>query len=330
MNGVLGSLALAVLLGLVGTRPAAALCICDAFGDCSSAAACVGKNPGDTCSPPRNATCKIVAGNGNGLSCCCGCSRGQGPISCLYTPVAEQLALLGETVCAAAATTPAPLGQACICADRKLDKQTDKVVTGAQNDLRKADAACRKGKSATKRANAGRKKVGKLKKRIARALADDDITSDCATALNQLVDDFIVDIDQAGQGGGTATTTTTTTLPSGPTCTPTFTSAPGFPDEVDFHVVCQGGNDVLGGFTIEMAPGFQITNRIDPPGFTCLFAGPTDTFPCTGPFAFGDTITGGRLHTVPPPGTPGFGATLVIKGQDGNDVVGGPFPFTGP
>ncbi len=89
MGRMMVTVLLALWLGAGGE--ADALCNCSDVDGCSSAAACLGKNPGDTCTPPSNATCKIVKGDAGGLSCCCGCSRGAGPLSCVFDEVSSSL-----------------------------------------------------------------------------------------------------------------------------------------------------------------------------------------------------------------------------------------------
>jgi hypothetical protein len=326
---------------LAGTALAApgeveALCVCGDFGNCSSAIACEGKNPSDACSPPRKATCKIVQGNGNGVTCCCGCSRGRGPLSCLYTPVADRLADLDAAVCGEAAGAAGPAGSSCSCPSRSLDRQAKKIVKRAGRALRGADQACRKGRDHRKKVRAANEHVSGLKKRINRAVAKNDITAACGDQLTWLVDDVLSDITDAGQGGPSVTTTTTTagstttstTQPSGPSCDASFHVVPGFPFEREFRISCTGGSASLNGFGVKLDPGFQITNELDPNGFACQIQSQLSTNDwlwCAGSFGFGDVVTGGRIATLPPPSQPGFGAGLTISTTGGDDF--GPFRF---
>jgi hypothetical protein len=327
------SFAISFLAALAAAPDVDALCTCGTFGDCSSAIACDGKLPDDPCSPPRQATCKVVQGNINLITCCCGCSRGSG-LSCLYTPVADDLVALDDAVCdstAAVASTPAGNAKGCFCPDTKLARRTRKTRKKAASKLRRADKLCKKGKNVRKHVKAATNSLNGLDRFVDRLLNKQEITPNCATGLKTLIDQFGVRIDDAGQGGGSGggTTTTTTTLPAGPTCTPTFHTVPSFPNEYEFRFTCTGGSEALTGFSIKVSAGFQITNHLPPSlfSFSCQVKNepnPNDTLWCIGGFGFGQAITGGHIRTTPAPTEPGFGAMLSV--EDG--VSYGPFDFT--
>jgi hypothetical protein len=331
------SVAISLLVALAAAPDVEALCTCGTFGNCSSAIACDGKLPGAACKPPRRATCKVVQGNINLITCCCGCSRGRGLLSCLYTPVADDLVALDDAVCdsgAAVASTPAGNAKGCFCPSTKLARRARKTRKKAASKLRRADKQCNKGKDVRKHVKAATDNLNGLDRFVDRLLKKDEITPTCATGLKGLIDQFGVRIADAGQGGGTNVTTTTTTpggttttMAAGPTCNPTFHTAPGLPNEYDFQFTCTGGNEPLKGFGIKVSAGFQLTDKIDPTDFTCQIQtqqNPQDWLWCTGDFNFGQAITGGRIHTTPAPTGPGFAATL--SAVDG--ATYGPFDFT--
>lgn len=322
---MVGWLARSVLALLaVGCLPAAAsaLCICDAFDGCSSAAACSGKNPGDTCTPPRNATCKIVKGNAGGLSCCCGCTRGDGPLSCVYEPVVATLDQLDVVAC--------DTDGACVCDDRKIDKRAQRTKRQATVKLRSAENGCAKGKDPRKKTAAARKKVESLDAQIEQLVAKNKATPECETALKGLVSEFGVALEAAERGDPppSVTPVATPTPGFGPTPTPTpgpgldcsgaLSIPPGFPNERNFQFLCNGpASDGFTGFRLLAPNGYQFVNQIDPPGFTCVIQttnAANDTFGCTGPLGLGITIDGGRVAIAPTPAAPFVIELFIVNG----------------
>ncbi len=314
----------ALVAGIAGApQPADALCTCGDRDGCSSAAVCVGKSPGDTCSPPRNSTCKIVVGTGNDLNCCCGCSRGPGPISCVLGPVADALE---------AARVPAET-----CPSERAHTIADKTTDRAADKLRGGEKKCKAKKPATKQVNSAKKGLRGLRGKLDKLERRGKIAEGCADAYGDLADGFLEEIDDAQNGGTGGGGTTTSTTTAGTTTTST-TAAPfqcagqlqnvvGFPDELDMWIQCATG----GPFTVFGVhfPGRQITNQLFPDGFDCQitdFQGGTDNyFWCSGPFA-NAPFDAGRVHLVPPP-VPGMGAGLFV-GMNGTTY--GPFQMTGP
>lgn len=318
---------MAVMVAVLGTGGAAwALCNCADVDGCSSALACASANPGDACSPPSGATCKIVQGSAGGLSCCCGCSRGAGPLSCVFMPVADALVELG----------------AATCGSEKLEKLNEKAVDKAQKSLLKGQEACTKGK--TKRVpgklRGAKQKLEGVGKKLDRLVKKGEIDQACADGYRALADEFLDDIDDLGSstvpgesttstsvpGGSTTSTsvvpgsTTSTTVPSSD-CTAAFSFFD--PNEVDILITCPPGSYT--GFTITPLQPRTITNFLTPTGFSCsILAG--GTFDCTGNFSGGAPVDGGRIHTSPAP-LAGMGGTMtVLQGMS----EFGPFTVTGP
>lgn len=330
MAGWLARLLIVLSVVVVGMAPgdASALCNCADVDGCLSAAACAGKNPGDDCTPPRNATCKIVKGTSGGLSCCCGCSRGPGPVSCVYEPVVAELGRFDAVAC--------DTDGACVCDDRKIAKRTRRTTQQVGAKLRSAEKSCGKGKDPTKKTAAAEKKLQSLDTAIDRLVEKNKATPECATALKGLVSEFGVALEAAERGDPVVfpTVLATPTVPIGPTptpgpgvsCTGGLFVPPGYPDERDFQFVCNGpGSPSFTGFRLLAPDGYQFTNQIDPAGFTCVIqttGGPNDTFGCTGPFGLGVTIEGGRVAISPTPSAPFVLELTVLNGSPQ-----GPFPL---
>lgn len=309
---VMGVLVVGAWLALAGS--AAALCTCGDRDGCGSAASCVGEIPGHECGKGR--TCKIRVGTGTDLTCCCGCSKGVGPTGCNYGELGEvQLA--------------AEVG----CGSEKLASLAEKVSTATTARLAEADAACQAEKNATKKANAGRRQLNRLRKKVDRFEAKGQIEPACATGARALIDQVLGNVDavEAGAapgGGGSTTTTTSSTLPGGPSCSATFTPFAD-PFEVDFILGCFAAGTDYQGFALQMNGGRQVTNYLAPTGFSCSIGTRTtadDSLLCIGNFNVDTQVTGGRIRTSPAP-VSGMDASLFV-------MVGsssyGPFPTTGP
>jgi len=304
---------------IVGSGTANALCNCADVDGCSSAAACVGKTPGDTCSPPRNASCKIVQGNAGGLSCCCGCSRGAGPLSCVFEPVAESLAELGSVT----------------CGNATLERATDKAVGKSMAKLRAGQSKCAKGKTKAVpgKLRGARRGLEGVQRKLDRLVARGEIDAACADTYRALADDLIADVDALASPTPpdssttstsvvTASTTSTTMASTG--CSATFTFFPTDANEVDMVILCPPGSYT--GFTITPAQPRQITNFLTPSGFSCgVLAG--GTWDCVGNFSGGAApIDAGRIRTMPAP-VAGMGGTMTVL-QGSTEL--GPLPVTGP
>jgi hypothetical protein len=304
---VLG-LAFLASLGVAGS--AVALCTCGDRDGCSSAAACSGKIPGDECSNGRS--CKIVVGTGNDLTCCCGCSKGVGPVSCNYAPLVGSVAL--------------PVA----CGSEPLGELARKTETGMNADLGKAFTACRDERNALKKANAARGKLARLRKKVEKAAQKGTIDGVCAAqslALLDLVSSLVDDIE-AGNGPSFPGNTTTT-IPAGPSCSATFTTFPGDAAEVDFTLGCFAAGTDYQGFELTMNGGRQVTNFLAPSGFNCSIrteTGSNDSLACAGLFNIDVPVTGGRIRTDPSPVSDMDAALRVLVGTE----IYGPFPTTGP
>jgi hypothetical protein len=304
---------LVVGLWIASATPVAALCVCGDRDGCGSASSCVGKSPGDTCTGTR--TCKIRVGTGNDLNCCCGCSPGAGPVGCNYGSVNV-------------AATLAPAVEA--CGSEPLARAASKAAGKADAKLAKATAACEAEKRSDNKANGAEAQLGKLRKKIDKLAGKGEITGECADALRGLVTELtgeIAAVEEGGGGGGTTSTTTSTTLPGGPSCSAVFTTFD--PNEVDFVINCLGGG-LYTGFTIQFTGGRTVTNWLEPSGFTCSptqTASPNDSLLCTGPAVTKAPLSGGRIHTVPPPGSD-VPANLFVVPEGGGQL--GPFTTTGP
>jgi hypothetical protein len=308
MKRPLALLAVGMWLGLAGS--ASALCTCGDRGDCSSAASCAGKSPGDDCGNDRS--CKIIVGTGVDLTCCCGCSKGIGPMACNYGTLGT-VDLPSETA----------------CGSEKLDKLATRTENAVNASLGRADAACQKQKNAIRKANGARGKLVRLRKKIEKAAASDKIDDACAAGSLALLDAVSAEIDalEAGTTVGTPTTTSTT-LPYGPSCSATFVAFSD-PAEVDFQVGCYAAGTSYQGFQLTMNGGRQVTNFLEPLGFVCVIkteTNPNDSVACLGEYSIDVTVSGGRIRTSPEP-VSNMDASLFVQ-------VGpyryGPFPTTGP
>jgi len=308
MKHLLLGLALLASLGLAGS--ASALCTCGDRDGCSSAAACSGKIPGDECG--NNRTCKMVVGTGNDLTCCCGCSKGVGPVSCNYTPLVGLVAL--------------PVA----CGSAPLQKLADKTETAMNASFEKAAAACRDEKNALKQANAARGKLARLRKKVEKAAEKGKIEEACAAdslALLDLVGSVVDDIEAGNPplSGGS----TTTTIPGGPSCSATFTTFPGDAAEVDFVFGCFAAGADYSGFQLTLNGGREVENYLEPPGFGCMIRTETttnDSLACLGNFNIDVQVTGGRIRTNPAPVSNMDASLRVLVGS----TQYGPFPTTGP
>jgi len=308
-----------LMLTALGAGSAHALCVCADFEGCTSAVACDGKSPSDTCSPPRNASCKIVKGNAGGLSCCCGCSRGAGPLSCVFEPVAESVAELGTLT----------------CGNATLERTTGKVVRKVQGKLRSGQSKCAKGKTkgVPGKLRGAKRGLSGVERKLDRLFERGEIDATCADTYRALARELIADVDELASptppdSSTTSTslagssTTSTTLPPSG--CSGTFTFFATDVNEVDMTIICPPGSYT--GFTITPMQPRQITNFLTPAGFTCdVLAG--GTWDCVGNFSGGPTpIDAGRIRTMPAP-TAGMGGTMTVL-QGMTEL--GPLPVTGP
>jgi len=305
---VLG-LALLASLGLAGS--AAALCTCGDRDGCSSAAACSGHIPGDECGNAR--TCKIIVGTGNDLTCCCGCSKGVGPVSCNYASLAGAVAL--------------PVA----CGSPSLEKLVERTETGMNADFEKAVAACRDERNALKKANAARAKLARLRKKVEKAAEKGRIDDACATESLGLLGLVSTVIDNVEAGNGPLSpASTTTTIPGGPSCSATFTTFPGDAAEVDFTLGCFAAGTTYQGFELTMNGGRTVENYVAPPGFNCSIRTETssnDSLACAGLFNLDVQVTGGRIRTNPAPVSDMDASLRVLVGTS---TIYGPFPTTGP
>ncbi len=294
---------------LAVANPAAALCNCGDRDGCGSAGGCVGKSPGDACTSRR--TCKIRIGTGNDATCCCGCTPGNGPIGCNYGAVSVAGALEGPVVA---------------CNAERLTRVASKAATKADAKLQAADAACQGEKRADKKADAATNQLTRLGKKIDRLAERGEVTTECAGALRGLLQDLTGEITAVETGTSGGTTTTTTSLPSGPSCSTTFSVFD--PNEIDFLLTCASGGP-FDAFLVRFEDGRVVTNWLEPPGFACAlaqFSIPNDSLECTGTFSSGSPVTGGRIRTTPPP-TSNLNAELFVL-QGSSEL--GPFPTSGP
>jgi hypothetical protein len=311
-------LAMATMVTVLGGgRAAYALCNCTDTDTCGSAVACAGANPGDACSPPSGATCKVVEGNPGGLSCCCGCSKGAGPLSCVFDPVIESLPELG----------------AATCGNEQLEKANEKAVTKSTKKLKAGQEKCQKGKTkgVPGKLNGAQTSLEGVGKKLDRLVEKGEIDEACANGYRALANEFLDDIDDLGNSEIPAGSTTSTSVQTGSTtstsvassdCTAAF-SLFSDPNEVDILITCPPGSYT--GFTITPAQPRMITNFLTPTGFSCsILAG--GTFDCLGSFPGGTPLNAGRIRTSPPPVT-GMGGTMTVL-QGPSEF--GPFPVTGP
>ena len=297
-------------LGLAGS--AGALCTCGDREGCASAAACSGKIPGDECG--NNRSCQIRLGTGTDLTCCCGCSKGVGPVACNY-------ATLGVI------ELPAALG----CDSEPLTKLTTKTHGALNTLLHKADDACEDEKNALRKANAARGKLTRLRKKIEKARDKGKVDAACAATSIAWLDTVGARLDdfEAGSPGGSSTTTTT--IPGGgPSCSATFTFFPGDAAELDFVLGCYAAGADYTGFRLTMHGGRQVTNYLEPPGFNCMISAnhaANDSLACVGNYSIDVPVAGGRIRTDPAPVANMDASFDVLVGTS---TIYGPFPTTGP
>ena len=304
---------------------AQALCTCgDRPEGCSSAAACLGgKIPSDDCSPPRGGTCKIKLGTGIDLVCCCGCTKGAGPLSCAF----------GGTAAAIKDTLPAAATSKLCSASTKAAKPCDKAATSASNQLNKAVANCDKGKAITRQVNGAKKALTGLDTKLERLGAKNKVTPECAAALKGLIGTYVSEIDDiattGGSGGGSVPTTTTTLPPNAPSCSGGLSTVPLYSNELNYTFSCNTKGLTLGTFGMLLTDTRTFTNWIDAAGFTCQvqqWSRPNDYLWCVGgPIGDGQPITG-RLQFNP---APSGQQTVQLYVRD-MSMQYGPYDLTGP
>ena len=129
-------------------------------------------------------------------------------------------------------------------------------------------------------------------------------------------------------GTGTTTTTTTTVPGNQPACSGSFFPVQSFPNEANFVFSCQEQTPItVGGFSIQV-PGRQVTNFIQPTGFSCqpaTLAKSLDALRCTGNVPANQDV-GGRIQTSPPPNGSLGGLLRLEQGT----TTFGPYTLTGP
>lgn len=314
-RGWLLGLVIGVTLGVVLGRaaPAAALCVCgDRDDGCVSAAACSGSSPGDACAPPRAGSCKIKVGLGTEAVCCCGCSRGQGPLSCRLDAPLAAVAALDTPPCDDAAAAKAGR-RAAAALRRGLGQSQDRCLADKPGADRKLAAALRG--------------LAKLRAKLAKLVARGTLAEECALAWTNLADvlaSAIAEVAEHGGRGVPPSTTTTTTLPD-----PAFACEGVLADEdglVAMSFACDVEPGARTGFDVVFS-GHAIVGSAAPPGFACTAATtttPGDTWRCTGPFTLAAGIAAGRVELAPAP-TPSTAASLVLHGPAGDE---GPFPMS--
>ncbi len=302
---------------------AQALCTCgDRPEGCSSAATCLGgKIPSDDCSPPQGGTCKIKLGTGSDLVCCCACTKGSGPVSCVYGPTANAIKN----------TLPAAAQSKLCSASTKVAKPCDKAATSASNQLNKAVTNCDKGKPITRQVNGAKNALEGLRTKVGRLAAKNKVTPECAAEIQGVIGTYVTEIDDiATTGGGGGVPTTTSTLPpNDPSCSGGLSAVLSFPNELNFTFSCNTKGKSLGSFGLVLVDNRSFTNYIDPPGFTCQiqqWARPNDTLWCAGgPIGDGQPIAG-RLQFNPAPS----GQQTVQLSVLEMSTRFGPFNLTGP
>ena len=310
---VVVGLVVGALLGVAGA------CSCGDRDGCGSSLSCTGKSPDDDCSPPKGGTCKVINGFSGVFTCCCSCRKGNTSAAACsgFTEVKASLASFTQTA--------TPCG--------KLAKATARAtVSAAGTTLGQAQKACRKDQAAKEDAKvaATTKTFTKFEQKIQKLLAKNKITNECKQNLIALADDLVIETRNAGETTvEPPTTTTTTTLPNPPnlSCSGLFT--PYDAAECDYLFSCTGsGPSPFNGFGL-VVNGRQITNKIDPTGFTCSFGSavtPNDSVICQGTVPFGVDVSGGRLHFVPNWAN-GMGAALQLYT---NGSVAATYNITGP
>lgn len=313
---VVTALVVVLVVALVPGPTRAASCVCADRDGCAVDAACGGAVPGDACTADGRSSCRITVGTTADPTCCCTCGRGGGPRSCVFAPVLERAAALESTVdCGAAAK-----------------RATTKAVGDLAERLGRAETACRDGsRSAARLVESARRRLERLRRRLARLVERGRTTAECAARLGTAVDALDADIDDIaarGMPGGGAHPVTTTTLPgNAASCAGTLALTGSF--AVDVAFTCPGGPGVFTAFAVIVPSRHQIMGFTAPPGFACA-AGtwntPNDLWTCTGEFAPGTPVAGGRLVLDPAPAA-GLSASLWV--QQGPARFG-PFPLTDP
>jgi hypothetical protein len=311
------SVALPILLLLVALPSVAraASCVCADRDGCVVDAACDGAVPGDACAPDVASSCRIIVGTNADATCCCTCGRGVGPRSCVFGPVRERAAALGSTIdCGAAAR-----------------RATTKAVADLRARLSRAETACRDGaRSAARHVDGSRRRLERLRRRLARLVERGKTTAECAARLGTAVDVLDAEIDDVaarGMPGGTSPVTTTTLPGTAPSCTGTAAPDGGFGLDVAF--VCPSGPERFTAFSVLVPSRHEITGFTAPPGFACAkstWNTPNDLWTCTGEFVPGTSVAGGRLVLDPAPSL-GLGASLWVERGPARF---GPFPLGDP
>ncbi|MCW5893158.1 MAG: hypothetical protein KIT14_21805 [bacterium] len=281
----------------------AASCVCADRDGCTTPPACADAVPGDACSPDGRSACRITLGSSADPTCCCTCGRGPGPRSCVFAPVIGRAnGALGALDCGRAAT---------------------RAMTAALEDLAlrlgRAERACRDGsRQASRLVNGARRRLERLRRKLVKLVERGKATAECAARLGSAVDALDADVDDIAARGmpGGGTPVTTTTLPgSAVWCQGTLARAGGFALDVAF--TCPGGPGVFTAFGIRVPSRHQITAFTPPSGFTCeirTWTTPNDYWSCTGAFAPGTPVDGGRLVLDPAPSA-GIAASLwVLQG----------------
>lgn len=283
---------------------------------CASDGACAAALPGDGCGADRDGACRITLGTSADPTCCCTCGRGPGPRSCVFAPVVAR----------------AHAAQAAVDCGKAARRAMSAAVEELGLRLGRAETACRDGaRNASRLVGAARRRLDRLQRKLAKLVERGKTTAECAARLGTAVDALDADIDDIAArgmpGGGTAPVTTTTLPGSAATCAGTLVRAGTF--AVDVAFLCPGGPGVFTAFGVIVPSRHQITGFTPPSGFTCevrTWTTPNDYWACTGSFAPGAPVDGGRLMLDPAP-SPGLDASLWV--QQGPARFG-PFPLAEP
>lgn len=308
----MGWLLVGMVLWLGVASNAAALCVCGDRDGCFSAPGCVGQSPGDACTPPRAGSCKIKEGLGTETVCCCGCSRGAGPLACRFD----------EPVAAVATLETPP------CDDAAAAKAGRRAAATLRRGLGQSQQRCLADKpGADKKLAAALRGLAKLRAKLDKLVARGTLADECAQAWLGIADGLDAAIAEVAVDGGRGTpppTTTTTTLPdAGLACDGTLADADGL---VAMSFTCAVEPGAYTGFDVTFS-GHAIVASEAPPGFACSAATtttPSDTWRCTGPFTLAAGLAAGRVELTPVP-TPATTASLVLQGPGGDE---GPFPMS--
>jgi hypothetical protein len=315
--GVVGVAAL--LLGVVLAGVAGA-CSCTDKDGCGSSLSCAGKSSDDACTPPKGGTCQVVSGFSGALTCCCSCRKPKtNATACSgFTDVKDSLATLRETA--------APCSRAAKTA-------TKATANAAKTTIGQAQRACQKNQAAKEEAkvDATIRTFIKFDGKVQKLLDKNKVTQGCRENLGALAQEFIIETRNAGTPTVPAPPAppTTTTVPNPPSivCSGLFT--PFDPAECDYLFSCTGsGPSPFDAYGIAVT-GRQLTNKIDPPGYTCNFGSlvtPNDSIYCQGAVPLSIDINGGRLHFLPN-WTLGMGAKLLMYS---NGSVAATYNMTGP